>query len=122
MSLTLQDYKQDAFLRKAGDAPPMLHSAKQLEQTAEAVSMPYHDEVLQQVQGLANGRLPIKLMMRQLLIHNSLQALCQDHVLLQKAVFLLLYGGIEVLQLLLLLFQLLQLPAANALPTSGAHI
>lgn len=84
--------------------------------------MPYHDEVLQQVQGLVNGRLPIKLVMGQLLIHNGLQALCQDRVLLLKTVLLLLYGGIEVLQLLLLLLQLLQLPAANALRTLVAHM
>ncbi len=71
----------------------------------------YQDEILQQVQSLVYGRLPVKLMTGPLLSHHSLQTLCERCVLLQQAVLLLLNSRIVMLQLLLLLLQLLQLPA-----------
>ena len=71
----------------------------------------YHDEILQQVQSLVYGCLPIKLMRGPLLSDHSLQTLGEGCVLLHQAVLLLLNGGIVMLQLLLLLLQLLQLPA-----------
>lgn len=70
----------------------------------------HHDEALEQIQGLVYGGLPIKLMAGQLLIGHSLQALSERGVLQNQGVFLLLNGGVVMLQLFLLLLQLLQLP------------
>ena len=73
-----------------------------------------HDEGLEEVQGLVYRGLPIKLVTRQLLIGDSFEALSEGRVLQHQAVFLLLYRCIVVLQLLLLLLQLLQLPARHS--------
>lgn len=71
----------------------------------------YHDEHLQQVEGLVNWRLLVKLVTGQLLLDHCFKTLCQGRVLQLQVVLLSLYGGVVQLQLCLLGLQLRQLPA-----------
>lgn len=81
--------------------------------SAQLWQVTHHDQALEEVQRLVYGGLHIKLMAGQLLISHRLQALCEGVVLQHQSVLLLLDGCVVVLQLLLLLLQLLQLPAGR---------